>query len=936
MKKILSLLLITSSFAVMAQQNPVLPTDPALKTGKLENGLTYYIRYNKTPENRADFYIAQNVGSMQEEDSQAGLAHFLEHMAFNGTRNFPGKTMLNYLENNGIKFGVNINAYTSFDQTVYYLNNVPATNQNLLDSCLLVLYDWSCGILLEEEELDKERGVIREEWRTRGGAQQRLTEKLLPELFRNSKYAERMPIGSIDVINNFKPEEIRAYYHKWYRPDLQGIIIVGDIDVEATEKKIKNLFGSISLNENRANREYYPVPDNEAPIVVIATDKEARNTSIRLYYKHDPLPPEMRNTQAGYIHGYITTVASMMINERFREISRKPNAPFTSASAYDNRYFIAKTKNAWTVVAGSAEDKIKNALIAIVMETQRVKQHGFTDSEYDRARTNLLNGFENAYNNRDKQKNSYYSEEYVSNFTDGEPVPGIENEYQFLKSVAPQIPVEMISQTIQQLIGDKNIVLAITGPEKEGLVYPDKEELLNILMSIKQEDIEPYAEEVIDRPLIETLPVPGTIVETQKDEEFDATVWRLSNGVTVILKKTDFKDDQILMTASSHGGTSSYALQDPVNSIMAGQVAALGGVGDFSLTELSKVLAGKNISISPVLGVMKQGFNGASSKKDFETILQLVYLYFTSPRPDRDAFESFLQRAEVQLKNIEAEPSVAFQDTITKRVYNDNPLFKRLKIEDIQKIDYERVMEMFKQSFSNPGSFVFTFAGNIDEEAVKPAILQYLGSIPGEYARNTYVELPMDIAKGTNEMVFQRGMQNPKASVFNIFSGYSEFTLKNNIIMGIFDQIMDIVYTEKIREEEGGTYGVSISGSIARYPEGQTTLQVNFDTDPDKAQELNNLVIKELKEIAGNGPRAEDFSKVKEYMLKAYNENIRENKYWLNQLTNKYFYDWDCHTHYLDTLNMINPKDIQDFARQLLAQKNETTVIMLPATTDEK
>ena len=351
MKKILSLLLITASFAIMAQQNPVLPIDTALRTGKLENGLTYYIRYNKTPENRADFYIAQKVGSMQEEDSQAGLAHFLEHMAFNGTRNFPGKTMLDYLENNGIKFGVNINAYTSFDQTVYYLNNVPTTNQHLLDSCLLVLYDWSCGILLEEEELDKERGVIREEWRTRGGAQQRLTEKLLPELFRNSKYAERMPIGSIAVINHFKPEEIRTYYHKWYRPDLQGIIIVGEVDVEATEKKIKDLFGSIRLDENRAKREYYPVPDNEEPIVVIATDKEARNTSIRLYYKHDPLPPGLRNTQAGYIQSYITTVASMMINERFRELRQKPDAPFTSAVAYDNSYFIAKTKNAWTVVA---------------------------------------------------------------------------------------------------------------------------------------------------------------------------------------------------------------------------------------------------------------------------------------------------------------------------------------------------------------------------------------------------------------------------------------------------------------------------------------------------------------------------------------------------------------------------------------------------------
>ena len=918
----------------MAQQNPVLPTDPVLKTGKLENGLTYYIHYNKTPENRADLYIAQKVGSMQEEDAQAGLAHFLEHMAFNGTTNFPGKTMLDYLENNGIKFGANINAYTSFDETVYYLSNVPTTNQQLLDSCLLVLHDWSCSILLEEEELDKERGVIREEWRTRGGAQQRLMEKLLPELFRGSKYAKRMPIGSIDVINNFKPEEIRAYYRKWYRPDLQGIIIVGDVDVEATEKKVKDLFGRIPLDEERVQRIYYPVPDNEEPVAVIATDKEAQSTRIQLYYKHDPLPFEMRNTQGGYIQSYITTVASMMMNERFRDITQKPDAPFTSAYAYDGNYFVAKTKDAWTVVAGSAEDKIKNALRAIATETERVKRHGFTASEYDRARTNILNGTENAYNNRDKQKNSYYSQKYIRHFTDGQPVPGIAYEYQLLQLVAPQIPVEVVNQVIQQLIGDKNIVLAITGPEKEGLHYPDNEELLQILLAVGKEEVEPYAEEIIDRPLIDTPPVAGTLVEARKDEEFDATVWKLSNGVTVILKKTDFKDDQILMAASSHGGTSPYALQDMVNSKMAGQVATLGGVGDFSLTELSKVLAGKNVSISPVLGIMKQGFNGASSQRDFETLLQLVYLYFTSLRTDQDAFESFLQRAEIQLKNTEAEPSVAFQDTITRKLYHDNPLFERLKREDMEKINYERTMEMFRQGFSNPGSFVFAFVGNIDEEAVKPFILQYLGSVPGKYARNRYEELPMDIAKGASETIFQREMENPKASVFNIFSGQSEFTRKNNIVISMLRQIMDIVYTEKIREEEGGTYGVSTSGSIARYPEGQTILQINFDTDPDKAQTLNNLVKGELKALAENGPRAEDFSKVKEYMLKAHNENISENNYWLNQLTNKYFYDWDRHTHYLDMLNAIKPEDVQNFARELLAQENEKTVIMLPGTAD--
>ncbi|MDD3511327.1 MAG: pitrilysin family protein, partial [Fermentimonas sp.] len=542
MKKILTMLLLVTSFVALAQQNPALPIDPNVRTGKLENGLTYYIRNNGQPENRADFYIAQKVGSMQEEDNQAGLAHFLEHMAFNGTENFPGKSMLNYLQDNGIRFGVNINAYTSFDETVYYMSDIPTTNVNLMDSALLVLHDWSNAISLEEEELESERGVIREEWRTRGGAQQRIWDQLLPAMYPESKYAKRMPIGSIDVINNFKPEEIRAYYHKWYRPDLQGIIVVGDVDLDEMEKKIVELFSPITLDEEVAERVYYPVPDNKEPIFALATDTEARSTSIMMFYKHDPMPDELKNTQAGYLTQYILNAAASMMNQRFNEILQKPDAPFTSAYAYDGDYFVAKTKDAWTVVAGSSEDKIDDALAAMIRESERAKQHGFTAAEYDIARTNILKSYEDAYNNRDKQRNASYSEEYVRAFIDSEPIPGIEFEYQFLQAVAPNIPVEAINQTIQQLIGDDNIVIAITGPEKEGLVYPTKEELQNVFTTVKAETIEAYVGEVIDEPLVSVIPEPGKIVSSERDEDMNATVWTLENGMKVILKNTDFKN----------------------------------------------------------------------------------------------------------------------------------------------------------------------------------------------------------------------------------------------------------------------------------------------------------------------------------------------------------------------------------------------------------
>lgn len=930
MKKLLLLALLTITMGAMAQQIQVLPVDPNVRTGVLENGLTYYIRHNSTPENRADFYIAQKVGSMQEEDSQAGLAHFLEHMAFNGTTNFPGKTMLNYLQDNGIKFGTNINAYTSFDETVYHVSNVPTQNQNLIDSCILVLYDWSCGIALEEKEIDNERGVIREEWRTRGGAQQRLWEKLLPDMFKDSKYAKRMPIGDINIINNFKPEEIRAYYHKWYRPDLQGIIIVGDIDAEKTEKRVKELFSSIKLDSDRAERVYYPVPDNDEPIVAIASDKESHNTQIMMFYKHNALPRELKNTQVGFMTDYIMTAAATMMNERFSEIVQKPNAPFVMASAYNGDYFVSKTKEAWTVMSVTAEDKIKDALSAMIRETERVRQYGFTASEYERARTNLLESIESSYNNRDKQRNGSYAQEYVRSFIDGEAIPGIEYEYKMMQAMAAQIPVELVNQMMQQQIKDKNIVIAVTGPEKEGLIYPSKDEIRNVLQTVKAEKIEAYVEEVSNEPLIATPPAPGTIAKIAKDDAFGATIWTLNNGIKVVLKTTDFKDDEIRMTASSLGGTSHFILQEPVNAKIMGQVMSLGGVGNFSATQLQKALAGKRASARPYISLTTQGFNGYSSIKDFETMLQLVYLYFTAPRTDDEAFKSFLQRMEVQLKNLDAEPMIAFSDNVSKALYGDNPISKRMKFDDLKKIDYARVMDMYRKSFANPGNFTFTFVGNIDEEAVKPFILQYLGSLPTLDAKTDFVRVPYDIKNGKNEVVFEREMQNPKASIFNAYSGSMDRTLKNRLVLNILDQILDIVYTEKVREDEGGTYGVHTMGSIARYPVNQTILQIMFDTDPEKAEHLNAIVHRELRDLVKNGPREADFIKVKEYMLKKHNEELKENGYWLNQLDTKYFYGEDNHSDYLKTINSITPKDIQDFAQKLLAQDNEIIVIMKP------
>lgn len=916
--------------SAIAQQNQPLPVDSAVRHGVLENGLTYFIRHNKFPENRADFYIAQKVGSMQEEDNQAGLAHFLEHMAFNGTTNFPKKSLLNYMEENGVKFGENVNAYTSFDETVYNLSNVPVIREGVIDSALLILHDWAAEIALEGEEIESERGVIREEWRSRGGAQSRLWEKMLPVMFKDSKYAYRLPIGSIDVINNFEHDEIRAYYDKWYRPDLQGIIIVGDIDADLVEQKVIDLFSKIELAPDAAERVYFGVPDNQEPLVSIATDPEATRTNLMLFYKHNPLRDDIKFTQTGFIMNYIKAVASMMINERFQEITQKPNSPFLMAQAYDGEYFVAKTKDAWTVNAASADTKVKDAIAAMVRETERMKRFGFTETEYDRVRENVLKAYENAYNNRGKQQNSSYTKEYVNSFIKNEPFIGIENEYELIQSLAPTIPVALVNQVVNQLIQEENIVVSIAGPEKEGLVYPTEEEIQNLITSVKAENIEAYEEETSDEPLIADAPKAGQIVKTEKDDVLDATVWTLSNGMKVVLKTTDFRDDEIIMTASSKGGLSRFVADDPINSKMMSNVMTLGGVGNFSNINLRKALTGKTASAAPSVGLISQGFGGSSSKADFETMLQLVYLYFTAPRQDQDAFDSFLQRMESQLRNAEAEPSVALKDTVTHALYGNNPFTLRTKPEDLSKIDYNKIMSMYKEVFANPGSFVFTFVGNIDEEAIKPHVLTYLASLPGNDAKADFVKVPMDITKGKTNNIFAKDMQTPKATIVNVFSGNIERTQRNRLLMSIFDQVLDIVYTEKVREDEGGTYGVSSSGSISRYPEGQALLQIAYDTDPEKQEYLNTIIHKELWKIAEEGPRENDFNKVKEFMMKKYNESIKHNGYWASVLSTNYFYNEDDYSDYLNTLKSITTSDIKEFANKLLSQDNEIVVGMIP------
>ena len=919
--------------AVQAQSgNPFempLPIDPKVRYGKLDNGLTYYIRHNELPKERAEFFIAQKVGSVLEEDNQSGLAHFLEHMAFNGTKNLPGKQLNNYLETIGVKFGENLNAYTSFDQTVYNISNVPVIREGIIDSCLLVLHDWSGFISLDQEEIDKERGVIREEMRARSDAGFRNIEKLLPQIMPESQYAKRMPIGTEDVVMNFKRQELVDYYHKWYRPDLQGLVIIGDIDVDKVEQKIKTLFADIPKPTDPAERIYYPVPDNIEPLVGISTDKEATSTQIMVFFKHDVMPREAKATLQGLLSDYFIQIGTAMINDRFNEIVEKPNPPFIYAMGNDGQFFVAETKDAWVTLGVAQEGDVKRTLASIIEETERVKRFGFTASEYERAKINVLKRYENAYNERDKQRNINYAQEYVAHFTVGGYIPGIEMEYSMLAQIAPNIPLEAVNQQIQSLIGDNNIVIALTGPEKEGLVYPSKEELLTWFKEAQSVELTAYEDNTITEPLLTKLPKPGKITATKEDSKFNTVNYTLSNGVKVVIKTTTFKDDEIQMEATSPGGSSHFPLTEAVNIKAYPGVVDLGGLSNFSNIDLRKILAGKSLSVTPIMNVTTEGFTGNSSVKDFETMLQVLYLYFTAPRMDQDAYQSYMERLGSQLKSQESEPTIALVDTLQYVLYGNNPLKGRLKFSDLEKVNYQTIMDWYKDRYKDASDFTFVFVGNIDSQTIKPMIEQYLGSLPSIKRKETFIPVELSIKKGNYESIFKKTVENPKATVIDIYSGTIDFNLKNNIEMSMLSQILDIVYTEKVREEEGGTYGVNVYGQIAEYPKGQFVVQMAFDTNTEKMLHLNNIIFSEFKNIAEEGPRSEDFAKVKEFMLKKHKENKQENGYWKNIILQYYRTGgYNGYTDYESILNTITPADIKAFAKNIINQSNQKTVIM--------
>lgn len=922
------MLTVVSSSAQEQQAMPQIPIDANVRIGVLDNGLTYYIRQNKKPEGQAFFYIAQKVGSILEEENQRGLAHFLEHMCFNGTEKFPGNGLIKYLEKIGVQFGGDLNAYTSIDETVYNIDRVPVSTPGAIDSCLWILHDWADGLLLTDSDIDEERGVIHEEWRTRQNATIRIYTEVLPEIYGKNRYGHRLPIGLIDVIDNFPYQAIRDYYETWYRPDQQGIVVVGDINVDEMEGKIKSIFSSIPKPVNPKERTYIQIENNKEPIVSIAKDKEMNVVSLDVFNKHDAVLPEEKKTMDYLIYDYSAAMIANMFSTRFQEMLQKADAPFINASAGDGEFFLSKTKYAFSGSATLKEDNIEQGTKSLIREMLRAARYGFTASEYERAKAVYLRAMETQYNERANTQSAQYVNSYIRHFIDGEPIPGIEQEYALMNQLAPAITVDVINQVLGSIVCDSNWVMVLTGPDKENLKYPSEEDMKRYLSEVFSEDIEPYVDAVSDKPLMSELPESGKILKSKKGM-FGSTELTLSNGTKVIIKPTDFKQDEIQMYAFSRGGNSLFEDGDYLNFSYLNEVVSLGGVGEFSAIDLQKVLAGKKARAGSSIAGAKESLSGSCSPRDFETMMQLMYLRFTSPRQDQDAYKSFITRTKATLQNQELQPQITLIDSLRFALYGTHPRVQRIKSDMIDKLDYDRIMELQKSRFTDASGFTFILVGNVNIDSVVPMIERYIGGLPtSKSVHKENVKTMPFFTYGVDNIAFDKKMETPLATAVLVYSGDIKYNLKNSIMMSLLSQTLQVVYTEEIREKEGGSYGVGTDGTVSYLPKQQYNFLISFDTDPARGQELIKLAEDIFAKYAVDGPTEENLNKIKEYLLKSHKENIKENSYWMNVMSEKCWTGVDLDTEYEKILNDITTEDIRDFTKYILKQNNVKSILM--------
>lgn len=930
--KLLFWLWIASVTAVShAQSDPAqpLPLDEKVRFGQLENGLTYYIRSNQEPRERASFYIIQNVGALLEEDHQNGLAHFLEHMAFNGTKHFPGKGIIHFLERHGVAFGENINAYTSQNQTVYNLTDVPVNKPGILDSCLLVLHDWSHYLLLTEEEIDLERGVIKEEWRTRRNAQFRMFTASLPYLYPNSKFAERDVIGDLEVIENFDYQVLRDFYHKWYRTDLQAIAIVGDFDADEMEKKVRKQFSAIPPLEDPPERPFYDIPDNEEPIFGLVTDKEADQTVIRYIIRHRQ-PDAGVKTLMDQREDYIHSLFNSMMTQRLDELLQKGDPPFVVGVI--NYGDFERGYEALSVIAIPKPNDEERGFKALMTELERVKRYGFTQGELDRARSNLLTRWENYYKERDKISNDEFVEEYISHYLEGNAFVSVEDGYELVQLLLPTITLEDFDARLAGWITDKNRVLVIQGPEGEDVEHLSQEASLRILEEVAQMDVEPYEDEALAESLISEALLPAGIVETRALPAFDAVEWTLENGARVVFRHADYEKDQVQLQAYSKGGSSLYDDAYVPSAEMLTSLTSFYGVGEFDAMGLQKMLTGKNVSLQLSLNNLNEGMSGTASPEDMETLMQLVYLHFNQPRFDRDAHQAILARYKALVQNMGNNPQKIMSDSLSLILSDYHPRTRVLDEEFLEDIQLGMIEQVYRERFADAGDFIFIIVGNMDQEEVKILSQKYIGSIPDMEREETWIDRRVYEPEGWVKKEIPMTLEIPKANVNIVMHREIEYNPFHLVVMRVIEGILDLRYVESIREEEGGTYGVGIQTSLSKWPVEKARLQIRFDCDPERAADLKEKVYAELVKMATEGPRREDLSKTVENLLKTREQSKEHNAYYLNTLNDYYLYgiNFDDPANYEEILKALTTDDVQKVMKDFYEDPNVVDVVFVP------
>ena len=922
-----------AAFVALGQQQPQpLPNDPDVKVGKLDNGLTYYIRHNEKPAQRAEFYLATNVGAFQETDDQEGLAHFLEHMCFNGTKNFPGKNLLEWLQSIGAEFGRNINASTGFEQTQYMLNNIPIARESIIDSCLLVLHDYSHFVTCDPAEIDAERGVILEERRGRRNAGWRMFEKSLPYYFTGTPYAKRTLIGQEDQLKNFKYESLTNFYRRWYNPDMQAVIVVGDIDVNAIEQKIRTIFSDIPAPAVPTEKQLYDVQENAEPVIGIITDPEATSSQIEMLWRRKPMiPVALNNTDLAYQFDMVKAFISLIMNERFGDITAKPDAPFLSAG-----FGVGKLCNTCEAVSGNVSFKdgdAVNAFAAFLTEVEKLRRYGFTESEVSRAKDNLIQRLEKTVEGASTRSNAEFVRPLINNFFFNDPYMTPETELQLAKGLLSVLNAQILNQMLPMFLQEQNVLILYNGPEKEGLANPTEAQLAEVYAAVKKAEIAPNAEESTNEPLLDETQLKGSKVKKEKKTLYGATEWTLKNGVKVIVLPTDYKKDQVNISLSMDGGRTLIATEDlpSFEDNIWGLFLRNTGVSKFSGTTLPKMLAGKSAYANPFISNLSHGIKASSTPKDLETAFQLLYLEFVDPRFDEAEFQTGIQQIKAVLPNIEKDPDFRFQIEKEKVFYNNNPRVLALDAQLLEKANLATIERVYRQLFSNAAGAEVTIVGNVDLATLKPLVEKYLGSLPkGKKASRINEENCISVSKGQIEKTIDLEMQTPKSTVHQLYTAYIPVDVKTTVVLDAANYILDMIYTKTIREDQGGTYGVGTALQGRRRPSARIDVHVLFSTNPEAAEKLTGIAIDELKKYAQNGPTDEQFAKAMENMKKNLPEKRINNGYWMNALNHYYEYGEDYDKLYEEAINSLTAEDIKNVLQAILAEGNFIEVTLTP------